>query len=193
MALLRALVRANRPTDIERVFALTTESTVLDDFSRDEPVSKLDTTWAGFSDRVMGGISRESLALTEIHGRRCLRLTGDVRLENNGGFIQMSLDLAPDGGTLDASAYRGLSLDVSGNGERYGVHLRTPDCVRPWQSYRETFLTKREWTTLRIPFSTFQPHRLSAPLDTTQLRRLGLVAIGRRFHADLAVATIALY
>ena len=30
------------------------------------------------------------MALNEIDGRRCLRLTGDVRLENNGGFIQMA-------------------------------------------------------------------------------------------------------
>lgn len=186
-------MREDWSTDVERVFTLTTDAPVLDDLSRDDPVSKLGTTWAGYSDRVMGGVSRELLGLTEIHGRRCLRLSGDVRLENNGGFIQMSLDLAPDGGTLDVSAYRGLSMDVSGNGERYGVHLRTPDCVRPWQSYRETFLTKREWTTLRIPFSTFQPHRLSAPLDTTRLRRLGLVAIGRKFHADLSVATVALF
>src|SRR5512143_1823375 len=67
---------------------------ILDDFSRGNRISTLGTPWRGFSDRVMGGISQEMIALTEIDGRRCLRLTGDVRLENNGGFIQMALDLA---------------------------------------------------------------------------------------------------
>ncbi|HOT82943.1 MAG TPA: CIA30 family protein [Candidatus Defluviicoccus seviourii] len=92
----------------------------------------------------MGGISQETIALTEINGRRCLRLTGDVRLENNGGFIQMALDLAPEGQTLNASAYTGVLLVARGKGESYSVHLRTPDCVRPWQSYRAGLIAKPE-------------------------------------------------
>ncbi len=31
------------------------------------------------------------------------------------------------------------------------------------------------------------------PLDVRHLRRLGLVAIGRAFHADLAVSVVGLY
>jgi hypothetical protein len=34
---------------------------------------------------------------------------------------------------------------------------------------------------------------LTAPLDISRLRRLGLVAIGRAFAADLAVARLSLY
>ena len=45
---------------------------VLDDFSRDDLISTLGTPWRGFSDQVMGGISQETIALTEIDGRRCL-------------------------------------------------------------------------------------------------------------------------
>jgi hypothetical protein len=113
---------------------------ILNDFTRDDLISALGTPWRSFSDRVMGGISQETIALTTIDERRCLRLTGDVRLENNGGFIQMALDLAPKGRTLDASAYDGVLLRARGNGETYGVHLRTSDCVRPWQSYRANFV-----------------------------------------------------
>ena len=141
----------------------------------------------------MGGISEEAIALTTIDGRRALRLTGDVRLENNGGFIQMALDLAPEGRTLDASADTGVLLIARGNGERYGVHLRTPDCVRPWQSYRASFIAGPEWREIRLPFARFEPYRLTEPLDVRQLRRIGLVAIGRAFHADLAVSVVGLY
>jgi hypothetical protein len=165
---------------------------LIDDFARDDLISALGTLWRGFSDQVMGGISQETIALTVIDGRRCLKLTGDVRLENSGGFIQMALDLGPEGQTLNASAYTSVLLVARGNGETYGVHLRTSDCVRPWQSYRASFVAAPEWREIRLPFDRFEPHRLSEPLDVRCLRRFGLVAIGRAFHADLAVSAVAL-
>lgn len=58
---------------------------VIDDFARDDLISALGSSWRGFSDRVKGDISQETIALTEIDGRRCLRLSGDVRLANSGG------------------------------------------------------------------------------------------------------------
>ncbi len=166
---------------------------VIDDFSTPDLVSKLGTTWRGVSDQVMGGVSEASVVLDVIDGRACLRLTGDVRLENDGGFIQAALDLAAAGETLDASNYTGLRLVVRGNGEQYGLHLRTSDNVRPWQSYRAQFTAPPTWQTIELPFAAFAPYRLDAPLDVTRLRRIGLVAIGRAFFADLAVAEIGLY
>lgn len=166
---------------------------LLDDFERRDRVSVLGTTWRGVSDRVMGGVSREALEHVRAGGHAGLRLTGDVRLENNGGFIQMALDLDARGGTLDASAFGGIELLVRGNGERYSVHLRTPDVQRPWQSYRAEFVAPAQWETVRLPFDRFVPYRLETPLDTGRLRRLGIVAIGRAFEADVTVAEIGLY
>ena len=166
---------------------------LIDNVSRDDFVSALGTTWQGVSDRVMGGVSRATLRLDERSGKRCLRLSGDVRLENNGGFVQMALDLQPDGGPLDASPFMGLRLVVYGNGERYSVHLRTADVVRPWQSYRAHFEAPAGWREVRLPFMEFVPHRLEAQLDLTSLRRIGVVAIGRPFFADLCLSEIAFY
>lgn len=166
---------------------------LIDDFSNPALTSVLGTSWRGVSDQVMGGISQASVSLETIDDRRCLRLSGDVRLENNGGFIQASLELAPAGTLLDASSYAGVRIVVRGNGEQYSVHLRTPDNVRPWQSYRAHFTAPPDWTTVDLPFAGFKPHRLVVPLDTKRLRRLGLVAIGRAFRADLAVAQVRLY
>lgn len=163
---------------------------LIDDFSDPDLVSKLGTRWRGVSDRVMGGISKAGVAHDRLDGRPCLRLTGDVRLENNGGFIQAALALTPDSGLFDASAYSGLRLVVRGNGERYALHLRSADTLRPWQSYRAPFEAGDDWARLELPFATFAPHRLETPLDVTRLRRLGLVAIGRAFSADLAVAEL---
>jgi hypothetical protein len=166
---------------------------MLDDFLRADLLSNVGTRWHGVSDRVMGGVSRESVELTGIRDRLCVRLTGDVRLDNNGGFIQMALDLAADGETLDASRYGGVSVDVWGNGELYDLRLRTADCIRPWQSYRTAFIAGPAWSQINLPFDSFEPHRLETSLDTGRLRRLGFLGIGRAFTADLAVAQLSLY
>lgn len=166
---------------------------LIHDFSNRSMTSQLGTSWRAVSDRVMGGVSDPDLVLDEIDRHACLRLTGDVRLENDGGFIQASLDLAPADGVLSAAGHQGVRLLVRGNGESYAVHLRTPDNRRPWQSYRAQFEARPTWHTIDLAFSTFTPHRLETPLDTTRLRRLGLVAIGRAFTADLAIARICFF
>ncbi|MFT5176896.1 MAG: hypothetical protein ACI8W7_005096 [Gammaproteobacteria bacterium] len=168
-------------------------SMLIDDFSDRDLVSKLGTQWRGVSDQVMGGVSIASISRDNVEGRSCLRLSGDVRLENNGGFIQAALDLSPGNDTFDATDYTGVRLIVRGNDEQYSVHLRTPDNVRPWQSYRAHFIATREWANIDLPFTAFLPYRLDAALDIARLRRIGLVAIGRAFQADLTVCQIAFY
>ena len=86
-----------------------------------------------------------------------------------------------------------IEMDVLGNHERYGAHLRTTDITRPQQSYRQSFVTTPDWQNLQLPFVQFMPYRTDIPLDVRRLRRIGLVAIGREFAADLAVARLAFY
>ncbi len=166
---------------------------VIDDRTSGSSLAATGTRWALLTDTVMGGVSQGRLEATTIDGRPCLRMSGLVRLENDGGFIQMALDLTADGGPIDAAAWTGLALDLRGNGEAYGLHLRTTVVTRPWQSYRQTFVAPARWTTIRLPYAGFTPHRLDAPFDPRQLRRLGLVAIGRAFAADLAMSGLRLY
>ena len=166
---------------------------LIDDFSDGDLVSTLATEWRGVSDQVMGGVSEASVRRDVLDNRPCLRLMGDVRLENNGGFIQAALDLAPPGETLDASDFTGIRIVARGNDEQYSVHLRTADNSRPWQSYRAHFTAGPSWAAFDLPFVDFQPYRLETPLDVSRLRRIGLVAIGRPFRADLAVSEIAFY
>jgi hypothetical protein len=149
--------------------------------------------WRLVTDAVMGGVSRGTLQAAEIADRPAVRMRGAVSTENNGGFIQIALDLAPDGGAFDASGFAGLGVEVSGNGEGYGAHLRTTDMIRPQQSYRQSFVATPQWTSLYLPFAEFHPHRIETALDITRLRRIGLVAIGREFDADLSVARLWLY
>jgi hypothetical protein len=149
--------------------------------------------WRLVTDGVMGGVSGGRVERAEVAGRPCVRLTGEVRLENNGGFVQIALHLAPGGASLDASGFAGVRLRVYGNGERYGVHLRTADLWLPWQSFRAGFDAEPEWREVRIPFSAFTPYRTGKALDPARLTRLGVFAIGRAFRADVCVAGVSLY
>jgi hypothetical protein len=169
------------------------QSAVIDDLSRDPPMSAIGTRWQLFTDRVMGGVSNGTMVREQVAGRPAIRMRGDVSLENNGGFVQVSLDLSPDGEAVDLSAWSGIELDVFGNGEEYGVHLRTSDLTRPWQSYRQSFRADPAWRTAQFRFQDFAPYRADVALDTRRLRRLGLVAIGRAFSADLAVGGVRLF
>jgi len=165
----------------------------IDDLSREDGLSSLGTGWGLVTDGVMGGVSAGSLQRENLAGRPALRMRGKVSVENNGGFLQMALDLTPSGAPLDAGRWTGLELEVCGNAETYGLHLRTSDLSRPWQSYRQGFVAPPVWTVLRLPFDGFAPHRTDIPLNLGRLRRLGLVAIGRPFTADLALGGLRFY
>lgn len=165
----------------------------IDDLSRSFPEASTGTPWQILSDAVMGGVSAGRMSRTELDGRPAIRMQGSVSLENNGGFIQIALDLAPDGGAVDAEGFEGIAIDILGNGETYGLHLRTAELSRPWQSYRSNFTAAPAWREIRLPFSSFVPHRTELPLNLRRLRRIGIVAIGRAFHADVAVSGVRFY
>ncbi len=165
---------------------------LVDEFSREDGRSSLGTSWRFVSDGVMGGVSRGRLSRERLDGRSCLRLTGRVSLENNGGFLQAALPLDPDG-SLDASGYRGIRLFVRGTGDDYFIHLRTEDTGLPWQHYRASFPTTSEWREVDVPFADFRPESLRRSLDASRLQRIGIVAARKEFDADVAVARICLY
>lgn len=165
---------------------------IIDDRQNNGLTSNIGSDWRMVADSVMGGVSSGSLKTNIIDGKPCLQLRGFVSLENNGGFVQAALDT--DRTTAaNASAYRGVLLEVHGNDEAYNLHLRTADLQLPWQSYRSTFHAPSEWRTLKLPFDSFTAYRTDQSLDLSRLRRIGIVAIGRAFTADLCIARLAYY
>ncbi len=165
-------------------------SPIVDDLSREPPEATIGTSWRMFTDTVMGGVSVGTMSRELVAGRQAIRMEGNVSLENNGGFVQISLDFDPDGKSVDVSAWSGLELDVFGNGETYAMHLRTADLSRPWQSYRQSFKAEPEWRTIELPFKDFVAHRTDVGLNIRRLKRIGIVAIGRPFVADVSVGGV---
>ena len=173
---------------------MTVTDPIIDDLRQPEPRAAIGAAWELVADTVMGGCSEGRARRETVQGRPAIRMTGTVRLDNNGGFLQIALNLSPDGSAVDASGWDGIALDVLGDGETYGLHLRTADVRRPWQSYRHAFVAPTDaWRTVSCPFDAFTPHRIDTPLDRTRLRRIGIVAIGRGFDPDLAVAGVRFY
>lgn len=147
--------------------------------------------WRLITDQVMGGVSQGSVKPAQIADRPCLRLSGRVSTERNGGFVQMALDLADS--NFDASGFDGIELQVYGNEEMYNLHLRTTGLWLPWQSYRIEFLASDHWQTVRAPFTSLAPYRTHKNFDPRHVTRLGLVAIGRKFDADLCIGQVRFY
>lgn len=149
----------------------------------------LETEWEFVADTVMGGVSTGAVRTLLLDGQEASRLTGDVSLENNGGFVQMATDIV----VPDAPEWTGVRLELAGNGEAYDIRLRTSDLARPWHSYRTEIIVGPGWQSYDLPFTSFEMHRTDIPLNLDRVTRIGIVAIGREFQADVSVAGIALY
>ncbi len=190
-SLMISLLSINGVSADERATNIMDNAGIIDDRSNTGMHSSLGTEWRLITDNVMGGLSEGKLTLHHHEGRDCLRMQGNVTTENNGGFVQMALPLSDD--AFDASAYDGIEIDVSGNGELYNIHLRTDDLWFPWQSYRSSFTASTDWQTYRIPFTELEKYKTYTSFDKKKLTRIGLIAIGRDFQADLCLASIKFY
>lgn len=165
---------------------------IIDDRSTGSTRSNLGNEWRLITDQVMGGVSQGNLSLYRHLGRDCLRIKGHISTRNNGGFVQIALDLIDDK-AFDASDFEGIMLEVAGNNEQYNLHLRTNDLPFPWQSYRASFNATNEWRTIKIPFTQLTPYRTNQSFRKNKIKRIGFVAIGRQFDADLCVASVIFY
>ena len=130
--------------------------------------------WPAINDRVMGGISQGQSEITS-HGT--LRFSGNVSLENNGGFASIrSLPIE-----RDLSAYDGILMRIRGDGKRYALNLRTDVQFRAG-SYRVKFDTEAsKWLEVFLPFADFRATSFGVelpdapPLDLQKIRSFGLL------------------
>ena len=186
---------------INSVSATTRDNTltdgIVDDRRSGDLRSNVGVEWRLITDGVMGGLSSGQLVLDEHRGKACLRMSGDVTTENNGGFLQIALSLTDiaksEKDVFDASYYSGVELEVSGNDETYNIHFRTDDLWFPWQSYRASFKVHDRWQTIRVPFASLKPYKTTRKFSPEELIRIGIVAIGRDFKADLCLASLRFY
>jgi len=108
--------------------------------------------WRTVLDGVMGGRSTGRVTQPEAG---ILRFSGELSLENNGGFSQMQTTV-PEGSLNGAS---GIEARVRGDGRTYQFDVRCSDVRMMAGSFQTQFDTVAgEWVTLRLPFEQFRLH-----------------------------------
>jgi hypothetical protein len=150
-----------------------------------------ESRWRFFTDGVMGGVSTGQVSFVTEADQVHAHMTGQVSTRNNGGFIQIRMDLS----SLPAKDSTGVRLVVRGNGQKYFVHLRTSGTVLPWQYYQSGFDVTRDWTEVLLPFSEFEPsgRLLRATPRPGSLKSIGIVAYGRDHDAEIDVREVGFY
>lgn len=127
--------------------------------------------WIIVNDDVMGGRSSARIEATDSG----IRFTGDLSLENNGGFSSTRHLLAEPPTGMD-----GVRVELKGDGRDYQLRLRQErrfDGV----AWSAPFGTDGEWQTVEIPFSEFEPVfrgrsvPQAGPVDAAAVTQIGIM------------------
>ena len=130
--------------------------------------------WQTVLDGVMGGRSTGRISTGEAG---TLRFSGELSLENNGGFSQIRTSV-PEGTFAGTS---GLLLRVKGDGRTYQCDIRSSRLRLMAGGYQSVFKTKAgEWIEVEIPFekcvaNSFGQRLRNAPaLDPASIESVGI-------------------
>ena len=150
-----------------------------------------ETRWRFIADTVMGGVSNGQVEFVQENGDVHAHMTGTVSTANNGGFIQIRMELP----TSPPRETVGVRLVVRGNEQRYFVHLRTSGTVLPWQYYQAGFHVTQNWSEVRLPFNDFvaSGRLLRSVPRPGNLKSIGIVAFGRDHEAEIDVREVSFY
>jgi len=132
------------------------------------------TTWGVVNDDVMGGVSDSRIDVGE---NNSLLFSGEVSLENNGGFA--SLRSPTD--NYDFSNYEGIYIKVKGDGKTYSLSFRQTKYFTGY-NYNLRFETEKDqWQIIKLPFKDFKLKYYgrevedSNPPDTKEIKQLSIL------------------
>ncbi|WP_232817841.1 CIA30 family protein [Winogradskyella tangerina] len=136
------------------VIILFLKSMTLFEFSAESNIDN----WQILDDVVMGGRSDGHFKINKDgHGE----YTGNVSLENNGGFSSLRYYFE----TVDSSDYTKFKIRIKGDGKSYQFRVKSNRYDR--YSYIFKFETTEDWQTIEIPFedmyASFRGYRLDIP------------------------------
>ena len=139
--------------------------------AQDAPLTQT-LTWVSINDTVMGGRSSGSVRVGE--GGE-LVWSGNLSLENNGGFVS----IRSQGAWFDWSDYDGVEVVIEGAGREVQVSAQRRDLYMRAGGYRALVPTEEQGdTALFIPFSAFELKRFGRPISGPPLSE-GLGRIGQ--------------
>ena len=146
--------------------------------------------WIAISDQVMGGVSTAEVRQGERDGSACTCLSGRTRLENNGGFVQMKLEVES---RCQCGDYAGMFIELCGAAHEYNLNVKTTQLDKPWQSFRCSLAVEPQWARFIVPYAELRGHRTDAELDPAKIRSVAVVGIGTAFDVDVCVRRFGFY
>lgn len=140
-------------------------------------------SWRIVLDGVMGGRSSGRVRAGD---PGTLVFTGDLSLENNGGFSQIRNNI--DEGTL--ANQDGLEIKVLGDGRTYQFDIRVSNVRLMAGGFQTTFDTyPGEWKTIKLPFDDFRLYsfgrlvRNAPELDPALIESIGMTIADKKTGA----------
>ncbi|MCW8802918.1 MAG: CIA30 family protein [Ignavibacteriaceae bacterium] len=110
---------------------------------------KVRSQWDVTNDDVMGGVSKSRISVGE---KNELIFSGEVSLENNGGFASLRSPIDD----YDFSDYEGVMLKVKSDGKTYSLSFRQTKFFSGY-NYNQKFNTgKDNWQLVMLPFKDFK-------------------------------------
>ena len=163
------------------------EEMIFEDFSEVKSIEN----WEFISDQVMGGVSLGRFEVLKEKRIKFLRMTGNVSLENNGGFIQVRKKVYP---AIEENI-KGIKLITRGNQSDYFIHIRTKYTILPWQYYQLKFRVSNQWESKILNIDEFARSGSLLPkvINPKYIKSIALVAFGREHDVELDVAEIIIF
>ena len=133
--------------------------------------------WYVVNDSVMGGVSNSQVTQTQ----ESLLFTGNVSLDNNGGFASIRTELSTQSQNTKA-----IALRVKGDGQIYQLRLRTTNYL-DGAAYTHSFKTvKNEWVDINFAPSDFtltyrgRVLEQQVIIDLDDIKQLGFMIAGKQ-------------
>jgi uncharacterized surface protein with fasciclin (FAS1) repeats len=128
-------------------------------------------SWTSVNDGVMGGVSKGGFKRSE---QGTLLFTGELSLENNGGFASIRTKQSE----LGLAGTCGILVKARGDGRTYWVDLRVSNQMAA-SSYR-AFLptTAGEWKETLIPFKDFKLQSFGRQLPSKPINPASIASAG---------------
>ena len=104
--------------------------------------------WGVTNDDVMGGVSTSKIFVSE---ENVLIFSGEVSLENNGGFASLRSPIDD----YDFSYYEGFLLKIKGDGKTYNLSFRSTKYFTGYNHTQKFQTEKDNWLIVKFPFKEF--------------------------------------
>ncbi len=130
------------------------------EFNLSQSIHQQEKKWQIVNDVVMGGVSSSQYEFTS----EGIRFSGEVRLENNGGFCM--IQFTP--GEIQVSDYTEIIIKVKAEPSTFQLRLKSSR--KDDFNYYQPFKTTGEWQELRFELSNFEPQFRGRQLNKSNFK-----------------------